>query len=104
MLDDNDIEKLKEVFATKDDLKESFASKQDIENLIDIVVTKEDSKSFAKKDDLEKIDKRLSGIASKEDIQKLSKQLSSLSEDLKVNGKLETRVDYIENVLAIKKN
>lgn len=89
MLEDNDIEKLIKA------QKEVFVTKEEFEGLMDIVVSKEDAKSFATKDDLR-------GIASKEDIQKLSKQLSSLSEDLKVNNGLETRVDYIENVLSIK--
>lgn len=44
MLEDKDIEKLSEVFATK----------KDLENLIDIVVTKEDAKNFATKNDLTK--------------------------------------------------
>lgn len=89
MFEDNDIEKLIKA------QKEVFVTKEEFEGLIDIVVTKADAKSFATKDDLR-------GIASKEDIQKLSKQLSSLSEDLKVNNRLETRVGYIENVLSIK--
>jgi hypothetical protein len=103
MLDSNDIQKLikaqKEVFVTKEEFEgliDIVATKADLENF----VTKEDSRNFATKDDLK-------GIASKKDIQKLSKQLSSLSEDLKINNRLETRMDYIENVLnipAIKKN
>lgn len=52
--------------------------------------------TFATKEELKK-------IASKEDIRILNKKLDSISEDLKKNNKLETRVDYIENVLAIKK-
>lgn len=48
--------------------------------------------TFATKEELKK-------IASKEDIKILSKKLDSISEDLKRNNKLETRVVDIENVL-----
>lgn len=91
MLDEEDIQNLIKA------QKEVFVTKEEFEGLIDIVVTKEDAKSFITKEDLK-------GIASKDDVQKLSKQLSSLSEELKANNRLETRMDHIENVLAIKNN
>ncbi len=48
--------------------------------------------TFATKEELKK-------IASKDDIKILNKKLDSISEDLKKNNKLETRVADIENVL-----
>lgn len=53
---------------------------------------------------IDKIDTKLSGIATKEDVKNLNKKLDSLNDNLVKNNKLETRVDYIENVLAIKKD
>ncbi len=47
----------------------------------------------------DKIDKKIYKIASKEDVKNLNKKLDSLSEDLRKNNKLETRVAGIENVL-----
>jgi len=47
MISDNDIKKLKSVFATKNDLK-NFATKDDLKNF----ATKDDLKNFATKDDL----------------------------------------------------
>jgi len=87
MLDNNDIKKLieaqKEVFTTKNDLKdlkENFATKQDIENLIDIVATKQELS----------------------DVGKDVKEIKALLVDFgnrTIN--LENRVDYIENTLNI---
>lgn len=67
-------------------------------------ITKKDSENFATKNDLEKLEKKIDGIATKEDIKNLSKQISGLSEYLKKNNNIEMRVDYIENVLAIKQD
>lgn len=78
MLDDKDIEKLKEVFATKEYLKENFAkidtrfdrlaenfaTKTEIEHLIDIVATKDEMREF--KNEMNKgfdsLDKKLSDV------------------------------------------
>lgn len=46
---DDQIQQLKDIFATKDDLK-SFATKDDLKSF----ATKDDLKSFATKDDLKK--------------------------------------------------
>ncbi len=92
-------------------LKENFATKTEVEHLIDIVATKEDLKGVGKRLEgvgkrLEGVEKKLEGISTKEDVKNLSKQLTSSNEDLKENNKLETRVEYLENILnvpAIKK-
>jgi len=60
----------------------------------------------------EVIDKNFIQVATKEELQKTKKEIlgdvgkrfDSVDEKLKMVNKLETRVDYIENVLAIKKN
>jgi len=54
MLDDKDIARLKEILATKDDLK-GFATKDDLKDM----AAKSDLKSLASKDDLNKMEKRL---------------------------------------------
>jgi len=81
MLDNNDIQKLikaqKEVFATKDD----------IENLIDIVATKDEmSKGFNKID---------------ENLKKVFNQLKTMDDKLDDISSVKHRVDYIENALKI---
>ncbi len=50
MITDADITKLKQVFATKDDLKQ-FATKDDLKQF----ATKDDLKQFATKDDLKQL-------------------------------------------------
>jgi len=86
MLDDNDIKKL------IDAQKEVFVTKEEFESFMEVA---------AKKEDLNEFDVKVNGLATKEDVKGLNKQLSSISEDLKKNNKLETRVEYIENILNI---
>ena len=68
MITDKDIKKLKEAFATKDDLK-SFATKDDLRSF----ATKDDLKSFATKDDLK-------SFATKDDFKDLKVNLISAME------------------------
>jgi len=95
MLDENDIVKLKEVFASKEhidsrfnDLKENFATKTEIKHLIDIVVTKQDLEKLSTKTD------------------KIVAMLGKMDEKLDDTKDLKHRVEYIEstlNISAIKK-
>lgn len=86
MFDKQEIKQLKEVFATKDDiknfeagLKENFATKKEIEYLIDVVATKEELIGVEKRLNkrIDKIDVKLAGIATKEDVKSLNKKLDS---------------------------
>jgi primase-polymerase (primpol)-like protein len=79
-------------------MKENFVTKNEFESFLEIAATRDDLKKME-----ERLDKKIEGIATKEDIKNLGKQLSVLSEDLKKSNNIEMRVDYIENVLAIKK-
>jgi hypothetical protein len=84
MLDNNDIQKLIKA------QKEVFVTKEEFEGLIDIVATKTDLENFATKTDLN-------------DVAKDVKEIKSLLIDFGGRTKkLETKVDYIENVLSIK--
>jgi hypothetical protein len=66
------------------------------------------AKTFTTKDDLkkteERLEKKMEGLATRDDVKKLSKQMEILHEDFKRNDKVEMRLAYVENVLAIKKN
>ena len=91
MLDDNDIKKLIEA------QKEVFVTKGEFESFMEIA---------AKKEDLDNLTAKVDGLASKDDIRNLNKKLDSISEDLKKNIRMETRVADMENVLnmpALKK-
>ena len=73
-------------------LKENFVTKKEFESFTEIATTKENLKI---------IEKKLGGISTKKDIKNLNKQLTSLSDDLKKNNQLETRVVDIQNVLSM---
>jgi len=55
------------------------------------------------KKSFDSVDKKLEHLATKEQIKNLEKRFDLVDEKLKESNKLETRVDYIGNVLAIKK-
>ncbi len=55
------------------------------------------------KKSFDSVDKKLEHLATKEQIKNLEKRFDSVDGKLKEIDGLETRVDYIENVLAIKK-
>lgn len=76
MLDDKDIEKLSEVFATKKDLKKTFVTKEEFEGFMEIAATKDDLNKIAVK--LDKMDEKLDDVVG-----------------------LKHRVEYIENTLNI---
>ena len=94
MLDDNDIQKLKSAFATKEDFKEDFSTKKEIEYLIDIVATKEEMNNLASRLDgrMGKMDERMGGI---ENI------LKKMDEKLDEVVKTSKDVEYIKNILNI---
>lgn len=71
-------------------MKESFVTKKEFESFMEIAAKKEDLDGFATK---------VGGLATKEDIKNVGKQLNSISDDLKRNNKLETRILDIENVI-----
>ena len=73
MITDKDVKKLKEVFATKDDLK-TFATKDDLKTF----ATKDDLKTFATKDDLKT-------FATKDDLKDINKKIDKLDGRIK-NG------------------
>ena len=78
-------------------MKESFVTKKEFESFMEIA---------AKKEDLDGLAVKVNGLVTKEDVKILNKKLDSISEDLKKNNKLETRILDIENILdmpAIKK-
>ena len=78
MLTDKDIQKLKTVFATKDDFK-GFATKDDLKDF----ATKDDLKGFATKDDLK-------GFATKDDFEYLKVKVSNIeSIVIKLDEKIE---------------
>jgi len=76
-------------------MKENFVTKKEFESFMEIT---------AKKEDLDGLTKKVNGLVTKDDVKNLNKKLDSISEDLKKNIKLETRILDIENVLAIKNN
>jgi L-lactate utilization protein LutB len=69
MITDNDIKKLKTIFATKDNLKR-FATKDDLKRF----ATKDDLKRFATKDDLKRFATKddLKRFATKDDLKRFS--------------------------------
>ena len=79
MITDKDIQKLKTVFATKEDLN-SFSTKDDLKNF----ATKDDLKNFATKDDLEKLEIRTgeSFIDVKDKIDNLENQFKDLKNEV----------------------
>lgn len=84
MITDKDIQKLKSVFATKDDLGK-FATKDDLKKF----ATKDDLKKFATKDDLVAFEGRIDKkFATKDDLKKAvkplvtKKDLSSFSDQI----------------------
>jgi hypothetical protein len=92
-LNQNDVELLKSIFATKEDLSK-FATKEDLTNFS----TKDDLKPFATKDDLNQLEKRqnfkfdqLEGIVSKsfEEIEtNFSDRISRLEEEVGISPPL----------------
>jgi len=92
MIDDKDIEKLSEVFATKKDLKETFVTKEEFEGFMEITATKQDLERFATKEDLAKLSTKTDKIV---DI------LGKMDEKLDEVVGLKHRVGYIENTLNI---
>ncbi|MFN4212877.1 MAG: hypothetical protein ACK4FL_02865 [Microgenomates group bacterium] len=75
MLTQEDIKKLKKIFATKEDLKK-FATKEDLKKF----ATKEDLKKFATKEDLKRFATKedLKGLSTKEDLAKVVDELIEL--------------------------
>lgn len=76
-----EVENIKEIMATKEDLKD-FATKEDLESFatkedLKIFATKEDLKSFATKEDLKDFATKddLKNLATKEDINILAEEL-----------------------------
>lgn len=103
MLNDDDIQKLKGVFATKDDLKK-FATKDDLakaqERNFEFFASKEDIKQLATKDELHEFrDEVLNGL------DKVMGELQEIRLDQTVSRQrhedLEDRVSKIEHIPAI---
>lgn len=92
MLDDKDIEKLSEVFATKKDLKETFVTKEEFEGFIEIAATKADIEMLATKEDLKRTDVKVDKI-----VETLGKMDEKLDEVIQINKE----VEYIKNTLNI---
>ena len=82
MITDTDIQKLKQVFVTKEDLKH-FATKKDLER-------------FATKDDITDIKKELSNYATKDDLKETTSILvHQMTMVIEVVGKLSDKIDDI---------
>lgn len=105
MLEDNDIKKIieaqKEVFATKTDidakfkgLDENFATKKDVENLIDIVATKEELNEL--RDEVGGMKKEMQNLKTE-----MKSGFASINEKLDDVISLRHRVEFIENTLNI---
>ena len=99
---DDQIQQLKDIFATKDDLK-GFATKTDLKPF----ATKDDLKSFATKTDLKPFATKddFKGFATRDETKSiLSKALAPLKRDIKsikkdlnwVIGKYDTRLNHLE--------
>jgi hypothetical protein len=94
MITDADVEKLKDTFATKDDLK-AFATKDDLKAF----ATKDDLKAFATKDDLKAFATKddLKAFATKDDL-----KASATKDDLKAFASKEDLADLKLEVGDIK--
>lgn len=82
MITDDDVKKLKTVFATKDDLK-NFATKGDLENFArkeDVDGIREDLKRYATKDDLKKVDQKVDRVV--ETIVQTSQEMRDMEDRL----------------------
>jgi len=78
-------------------MTENFVTKREFEGFMEIAAKKEDLDGLDTK--VDELATKVNGLATKEDVKNLNKKLDSISEDLKKNIKLETRVAGIENVL-----
>lgn len=96
MLDNNDIEKLSKVFATKKDLKETFVTKDEFEGFMEIAATKDDiteiRREMATKDDIKGV---------KGDINKIAETLGKMGKKLDEVVQISKEVEYIRNTLGI---
>ncbi len=98
MLDDKDIQKLKSVFATKEDLS-GFATKEDLSGF----ATKSDLSSLATKSDFNELKSDIGGLRSeftsfrvetRENFEKLNEKIDDLTEV--VMGNHDKRIEALE--------
>jgi hypothetical protein len=103
MLTNNDLKKLRKIFATKEDLKR-FATKDDLKRF----ATKEDLKRFATKEDLKRFATKedLKRFATKDDLkayatkQDLKEMLDKLAEEItEIVGAIGEKIDKSLNEL-----